>query len=124
MKKFNRNLGAKGEQIAAEFLEGKGYRISKRNFFTKFGEIDLICIKDSLLIFVEVKLKVGEDFGSPEEMINPQKIKQVERIAGLFLLKNPEIKAKFLSYRLDAVCIVLGPAGEILRLNHYENLGF
>src|SRR3990172_12348463 len=98
MKQFNRDWGRTGELLAEKFLREKGYRILERNFLTKFGEIDLICAKDELLIFVEVKLKKGEDFGSPEEMISPQKIKQVQRIAQLFLLKRPEIAAKFESF--------------------------
>ena len=122
MKQFNRDWGRTGELLAEKFLREKGYRILERNFLTKFGEIDLICAKDELLIFVEVKLKKGEDFGSPEEMISPQKIKQVQRIAQLFLLKRPEIAAKFESFRIDAICIVLGQDNQVLRLNHYESL--
>ena len=59
------------------------------------------------LVFVEVKLKIGLQFGNPEEMINKNKINQVKRVAEGFLLLESPIAKKFNKYRIDAVCIVL-----------------
>lgn len=58
-----------GEEIACRLLKEKGYRIIETNFRTRFGELDIIASKDNFLVFVEVKLKKGTDFGLPEEMI-------------------------------------------------------
>jgi len=60
MKQKNYEVGRLGEKIAAEFLAKKGYRILARNFRTRFGEIDLVAAKDGVLVFVEVKLKIGD----------------------------------------------------------------
>lgn len=124
MKQKNYEVGKLGERIASEFLVKKGFRILKRNFRTRFGEIDLICAKDGKLVFIEVKLKVGEDFGTPEEMIGDDKIVQIERTAQRFLLENQEEERRYESLQIDAVCIVLDTSWQVKRISHYENIGF
>lgn len=120
MKQLNRQKGTSGEERAEEFLRKNGYKIIDKNNFTKFGEIDLIVAKDDILVFVEVKLKSTEDFGTPEEMIDLKKLTQIKRMAEMYLLNHPEIARKFTRYQIDAVCIV----EETGRLTHYENIGF
>ncbi len=67
-------MGRLGEDIAAKFLENNGVRIIKRNYFTKYGEIDLIGIENKTIIFIEVKLRQNRNFGSPYETINAKKV--------------------------------------------------
>lgn len=127
-KGLNKEIGKRGEEIAAEYLRGHGYRVIERNYRTRFGEIDLILegpstnFRSSRLVFVEVKLKVGEKFGSPEEMITKSKIQQVRRTAERYLLENSQMKEKFSKYQIDAVCIVTGGKDSIDRISHYENI--
>ena len=128
-KVFNRKSGREGEEIAAKFLENKGYKILERNYYTRFGEIDLICSHSTssgreVLYFVEVKLKHGDDFGTPEEMIGSFKLSQVQRMAEFYLMDKPEMAEIYKTYSIDAVCIVLNDSGEVERINHYENLTF
>ena len=99
----NYKKGKEGEEIAKKFLEQKGFRLIESNYNNKLGEIDLIMSNKEVLVFVEVKLKVGDKFGSPEEMISKYKLNRIRRIAESFLMLNPEIKRNFLKYRLDAV---------------------
>jgi len=122
MKNFNYQTGKIGEKIAQEFLIKKGYQIIQTNFRTRFGEIDLIANKNNRLIFVEVKLKIGEDFGSPEDMIDHHKLSQIQKTAEVFLQTNPQIVDNFQSNQIDAVCIVLNPDQTVKRINHWENL--
>ena len=129
MKQFNRELGKIGENEAASYLGKKGYRVLERNYYTRFGEIDLICAHSNSsgqerLVFVEVKLKQGEDFGTPEEMIDKRKLSQAERMANFYLMANPQISEKYSSFSIDAVCIVVDENRRVKRLNHYENLTF
>lgn len=119
-KIFNRLKGKEGEEMAAKFLKDKGYQIIDQNNSTKFGELDLIATKNNVLIFVEVKFKQTEDFGTPEEMIGQNKLNQVRRTAELYLLTNPDIEKQFDKYQIDAVCIV----EETGRISHHENLTF
>ncbi|MFH1601681.1 MAG: YraN family protein [Candidatus Shapirobacteria bacterium] len=122
MKQFNYQKGKLGEEAAKNYLIKKGYKILESNFSTRFGEIDLIALKNKVLIFVEVKAKEGENFGLPEEMINSHKIFQIKRMAEVYLQQNQDLAAKYPLWRLDAVCLVYNAEGEIDRINHYESL--
>src|SRR3989344_2870788 len=106
MKQLNRLIGKQGEDMAADLLRKKGYQILDQNNSTKWGELDLIVVKNNVLIFVEVKLKTTEDYGTPEEMIGKNKLAQVKKTAEMYLLNNPDIAKKFDRYQIDAVCIV------------------
>ena len=86
------------------------------------GEIDLIMSDKDWLVFVEVKLKIGNRFGQPEEMINKNKLNQIKRVAELFLVSESQIAQKFVRYRVDAVCIELNEDKTINRINYYDNL--
>lgn len=119
-KQFNRLKGSQGEDTAAKFLRENGYQIIDQNNSTKFGELDIIATKNNILIFVEVKFKQTEDYGTPEEMIGKNKLNQVRRTAEFYLLTNPDIAKQFDKYQIDAVCIV----EDSNRISHYENLTF
>lgn len=122
MKQKNYETGKLGENLAAEFLSKNGYELIERNFHTRFGEIDLIVTKAKKLVFVEVKLKIEEDFGTPEEMITKHKLRQVEMTGQSFLMKHPEYEKFYDSLQIDAICIVLDENREVMRINHYENI--
>ena len=110
-------VGKKGEDIARKFLEKKGYKIIEQNYRTKYAEIDLIAGKKDL-VFVEVRTKVGENFGTPEETINKNKIRKLLGNA-LAYVSRKKWKGP---YRIDAICIVLKSDYSVERLNHYENI--
>lgn len=120
MKQFNRLKGNQGEDMAAKYLRDNGYTIIDQNNSTKFGELDIIASKNDVLVFVEVKFKQTEDYGTPEEMIGQNKLMQVKRTAELYLLTNPDIEKQFQKYQIDAICIV----EETNRISHHENLTF
>ncbi|KKS77319.1 MAG: hypothetical protein UV74_C0013G0589 [Candidatus Woesebacteria bacterium GW2011_GWB1_43_14] len=122
-KTQNKSTGRLGEDLAEKFLRRKGYRVISRNFSTRYGELDLIGTKDGRLVFIEVKTKIGDRFGQPEEMINRKKVSQIMRIAQSFILRNKEIASKYPLHQVDAVCIVLGDDNSLVRLDHYENIG-
>ena len=66
-------LGALGERLAAKHLEGKGYRILERNFRCRMGEIDLIALRGSDLVFTEVKLRKDTTHGEAREFVTASK---------------------------------------------------
>lgn len=118
----NYKKGKEGEEIAREFLMEKGFKLIESNYSNNLGEIDLIMSDKDWLVFVEVKLKVGDKYGSPEEMINKNKLLKVRRVAESFLvLESPRAKV-FSKYRIDAVCIVLNEDKTVRRLKYYGNL--
>ena len=67
MKKHNLETGKIGEEIAKDYLEKKGYKIIEQNYKTKYGETDIIANCGKELVFVEVRTKIGENFGTPED---------------------------------------------------------
>jgi putative endonuclease len=111
-------VGKIGESLAKEFLEKQGYKIIEQNYKTKYAEIDLVASKNRELVFVEVRTKIGENFGTPEDTINKQKLWKVLQNAKSYLaFKNWQEHA-----RIDAICIVLNPNYTVSRLTHYENI--
>ena len=66
-------LGKWGEDVAADFLVGKGFRIVERNWKVGRKEIDIIAMKDRLLLFVEVKTRGTNAFGDPYEAVDWKK---------------------------------------------------
>ena len=110
--------------MAVQYIQQKGAKVIENNWHTRFGEIDIIATKYNKLHFIEVKLKVGEHFGSPEEMITKRKIHQIKKTAEMYLLKNKEVANKFSRYQIDAVAIVLDEKGNVSRINHYENIEY
>ncbi len=55
------------------YLARKGYEILERNYRTRHGEIDLVMRGERVLVFVEVKLRRGTEFGDPLEAVVPRK---------------------------------------------------
>jgi len=111
-------VGKIGENLAKEFLEEQGYKIIEQNYKTKYAEIDLVATKNRALVFVEVRTKIGENFGTPEDTINKQKLWKVLRNSKSYLaFKNWQGSA-----RIDAICIVLRPDYTVSRLTHHENI--
>lgn len=77
MEKNKRRLGSEYEDIAVCFLEEKGYNIICRNFYCKFGEIDIIAENKGYIVFVEVKYRKNEKFGLPQEAVSFIKQKRI-----------------------------------------------
>jgi putative endonuclease len=79
-KQQNKETGNKGETLAAEHLQIKGYEILARNYRSKWGEVDIVAKIHNIVVFVEVKTKTTDKFGEPWEMINAWKVEQVKKM--------------------------------------------
>jgi putative endonuclease len=112
-----RRVGEVGENLAEKYLRKHGYRIIERNFSTRFGEIDLIAKKKGVLVFVEVKARLG--FGRPEWSIDQKKIGKVKKMAECYLVTE---QPKHKNLRIDAVCIDLNTDVKAEDIRHYENM--
>jgi len=97
-----REIGKLGEEIAAKYLENQGIKIIIRNYFSEFGEIDLIGIENKTIIFIEVKLRNNNSFGEPIESIGCKKIEKIKKTACCFLIEN---EYKDLDIRFDVVSL-------------------
>lgn len=95
---MSRHKGNLAEEKAAVFLRKKGFEILGRNFYTRFGEIDIIALKHNILHFVEVKS--GKDF-EPIYNLTPTKIERIVRSVALYLACHNENRA----YCIDALLV-------------------
>lgn len=114
-----KSTGKWGEKYACRYLKGKGYRLVKRNFSCRTGEIDLIMTtRDGEIVFVEVRTRGNRDFASAEDTVTKHKQIKITRAARYFLNKY-EIKDKPL--RFDVVAITAGDNKRTPEIRHYEN---
>jgi putative endonuclease len=112
----SKELGSAGERMAAEFLRRKGYRILERNYRTPYGEIDLIARDKQEIIFIEVRTRRQEKFGTPTESLTRDKISHWERAASFYLQKENGFDRPF---RFEFVGIDL--SGETPRISLVKN---
>lgn len=100
--KTTKEIGDSGEDLAVGYLEADGYRIVERNFRCQLGEVDIVALDGDVLVFVEVKKKSTDRFGSPGEMITRSKIEKIRRTAEYYMLEK---RLGGASWRIDAVLI-------------------
>lgn len=112
MKERNKIEGDIGEIETANFLKKKGYKILATNYRNKLGEIDLIAMDKSVLVFVEVKRRSTLSFGRPIEAVDFRKQQKIRRVAEMYLIYNHK---PYANVRFDVIEIL----GD--EINHVEN---
>jgi putative endonuclease len=114
---MRKELGRQGEERAAKYLQQHGYKILQRNYYTRYGELDIVCQKQGEIVFVEVKTRKSMCYGYPEESITYRKIQHLKKAAMIYLneLSNP-----FRGLRFDVITILIDQQGRE-KLNHIEN---
>lgn len=102
----SRGKGIEYEKLAAEYLKQKGFEILHRNFYSHFGEIDLVAKDGAYLVFVEVKYRENSRGGHPLEAVTVRKQQKICRTADYYCLRY--------GYYEDTPCRfdVVGIAGE------------
>lgn len=110
-------LGRWGETAASRFLERSGHRIVARNLRTPVGEIDIIARRGRVLLFVEVKTRRSDAYGTPAEAVGPTKQRQILRAAQWYLADTPPGR---LQPRFDVIAVMPDSAGEAC-CEHIEN---
>lgn len=113
-----------GEDKACEYLKKNGFKIIERNFRKGYGEIDIIAIdsssnKEKTLVFIEVKARKSNSFGSPLEAITPWKLKLITRATQFYKLIHPNLPD---SMRIDAVSVSLSSNNEVDNIEHIINI--
>lgn len=115
--KVSNPIAKLGEEKASKYLTNKGYKIIERNFRVGYGEIDIIAIKNNILIFVEVKTRTSIKFGTPVESITRNKIKSLKKTCEFYKLLKPNLPEQM---RIDAVSVLLKNSG--IEIEHLENI--
>ena len=116
-KQQNKVTGSKGELLAAEHLQIKGYQILAKNYHSKWGEVDIVAKHHDVVIFVEVKTKTSDVYGEPWEMVNHWKIEQVKRMGEMWC-REYNWKGRV---RVDVVGVWLSDEVDP-RIEHWESV--
>jgi len=111
-------LGQRGEQLAANKLLALGCKIVEHNFRCPAGEIDLVTRRGDLWVFVEVRTRRGESFGTPEQSITARKKRRLIAAAQTYLQEHDLTDV---DWRIDVVAVGLSAKGELLRVEVIEN---
>ncbi|SFN51183.1 putative endonuclease [Bizionia echini] len=108
-------LGDLGEQLAAEYLQAKGYAILERNYRFQKAEIDIIARHNNQLICVEVKTRNSDFFGDPQEFVTPGKVKLLVKAMDAYVTENDiDLESRF-----DIIAVLKNKTTETI--SHYEN---
>lgn len=111
-------LGTWGEDLAAAFLQKKGYVIIERNWRSGHRDIDLIALHDDAVVFIEVKTRRNQNFADPEAAINYMKLRNL-RAAINHYVKYRRIDSRI---QFDVVTII-GTQNDVEPIiNHLEDI--
>jgi putative endonuclease len=112
----NRDIGQKGEELAATFLETNGYQVLAKNYRHRRSEIDLVCQKNQVIVFVEVKRRKNNAFGYPESFVEEAQANRIKEGAEQFLIENGwEGPIRF------DILAISGTLDKDLKINHFED---
>ncbi len=114
----NNLKGKQGEKIAEGYLKSKGYEILETNFrYSRIAEIDIIAKIGKTLVFVEVKTRTSEFFGSGAEAVDNRKLMNIYTAAQYYINKK---KMQNLKPRIDVISILLDKTS--FSIKHIENV--
>lgn len=109
-------IGSLGESAACSFLKKSGYKILKKNYRKKYGEIDIIASKGENISFIEVKTRSTSDYGIPCQAVNKAKQERIIKTAKAFIVEN----ALDNNYSFDVIEI-FHKGGKITDIIHIDN---
>jgi putative endonuclease len=107
-----RQKGNEAEEIAAEYLKKRGYKILARNYSSKTGEVDIIARLKNTLVFVEVKARASDAFGGAAAAVTKAKQLRVTKAAISYIKQN---RPAFDALMFDIIALTGG------RVEHIQN---
>lgn len=116
---YQKQLGNKGERIAAEYLQRENFQLLDKQYHTRFGELDIVALEFGMVVFVEVKTRTSDRFGLPEASMTPAKIERIENAGLIWLQEHPDAPD---DWRIDVISLFLDPQGQVLDLKHFKNI--
>jgi putative endonuclease len=103
-------IGRAAEDAACRHLERAGYRLLRRNFRHRLGEIDIVAVEGGVLALVEVRYRSSRRYGGAAGSVTPTKRARLARAGAVLLERHPELAA--LPARFDFI-EVTGEAGAL-----------
>jgi len=120
-KTAKRQTGDIGEGVACHWLENRGYKVIERNYLKPWGEIDIIALKEGILVFVEVKAnrKIIVGF-EPELRANSSKMIKVVRTARTYLAEKKYDSEQ--EWQIDIISVGLDESKGVAKIKHFKNI--
>jgi putative endonuclease len=109
-------LGARGEQLVAERLQGQGFELLARNVRSGRLELDIVATRGDLVVFCEVRTLTSNALYEPAESVGPAKIARVRRAAAQWLAGQ---QRQFREIRFDVASVVI--SGPEPLITYYED---
>ena len=126
-KTDKQTIGKKGEDLTALFLEKHGFKILDRNYWKKWGEIDIVARKDQVVHFIEVKTvsrdQLPEDYSDvyePEDNLHSWKLKRLARVIQTYVSERR--LEEEIDWQVDAISVYLDRGGQLLKIDHLEDI--
>jgi len=113
-------LGRRGEDVAAEYVEAQGMRVLERNWRCREGEIDVVALDGGDVVVVEVKTRTGTGFGHALEAVTPAKLARLRRLAAAWCREHPSATERGL--RIDVVGITVERCAGHERIDHVRGV--
>lgn len=113
-------IGNFGQNLAKDYLLKRGYQICGENFRVLEGELDLIAAKDKQLVFIEVKTRLSNKYGLPDEAVDGHKLRKMQE-AALKYMTNQGFNSD--NYRYDLVAVLVDKNEKKAIIRHYKNIG-
>lgn len=110
--------GRLAEREAALYLRRRGYRIIAQNLRSKLGEIDLVAVKRDVVVFVEVKARSSDEFGTPNEALTLRQQKRIQSAAETFAARRGWLDRNL---RFDLIAVDLDKWGRVVKIEHIQN---
>lgn len=117
-KNHNQYTGARGEQIAADYLRRKGYDIMAVNWRWQRYEVDVVARKDNQLVLIEVKTRTSARYGMPEESVSEKKQQQLGEAAEV-LIQQLQHQGEI---RFDIISVLI--YSHYYEIKHFEDAFF
>lgn len=114
----NKIIGNYGEDLAYKFLLSRNYKVLEKNYSNSLGEIDLICKKNDLIIFVEVKSRLSDKFGIPCESVTHYKQHQILKVSLSYIKR---FNLYNINFRYDIIELYFDTIHKKYKLRHIKN---
>lgn len=112
----NKELGNIGEKAAKNYLIDKGFEFITENYFTRYGEIDLVFKEKEILLFIEVKSRKNKSHF--DDAIGFRKVQSLRRSAELFIEKE---SISFKEMRFDVIFVNIGSEATVVEIGYRPN---
>jgi len=117
MSTLKQQIGQLGERAAQKYLQNKGYAIIEQNYYSRFGEIDIVAKEGERFVFVEVKTRTNVNYGLPEQSVGRRKHSKVSKTIQDYFWKKKIVTE---NYRFDVIAVFLNMTTNMAKIKHYR----